>query len=88
VGRNLSEQITSPQFISDLRGLADAGLVLETANPNAALIGAVVRLSDQVPSLRLEPSALSGVNQFNPNSIFEAAREIFPQFRKFQQLLT
>ena len=51
--RNLSAQITSPQFISDLRGLADAGLALDTANPNAELIAAVVRLTDQVPTLRV-----------------------------------
>jgi L-fuconolactonase len=33
--------------------LAQAGLVLETANPNAALIAAVLRVSDQVPDLRI-----------------------------------
>ncbi len=40
-GRNLSEQITDPQFIFDLRVLADAVMALDTANP------------DQVPGLRV-----------------------------------
>jgi L-fuconolactonase len=51
--RNLGEQLSHPPFISDLRELADAGLVLDTANPDAALIAALVRLTTQVPSLRV-----------------------------------
>jgi len=52
-GRNLSDEILRPQFISDLRALADAGLGLDTAMPDPILISAVVRLTDQVPSLRV-----------------------------------
>ena len=52
-GRNFTDQVSSPQFISDLRALADTGLELDTANPDAALIAAVVRLTGQVPSLRV-----------------------------------
>jgi predicted TIM-barrel fold metal-dependent hydrolase len=40
-------------FISGLKLLAQAGLVLETANPDPALISAVVELSDRVPELRM-----------------------------------
>lgn len=52
-GRNLSEQISRPQFISDLQALADADLELDTANPDPVLISAVLRLTDQVHNLRI-----------------------------------
>lgn len=52
-GRNMSEQLANPDFISGLKALADAGLELDTANPDPALIAAIVRLTDQVPSLRI-----------------------------------
>lgn len=52
-GRNLGEQVANPGFISDLEALADAGLELDTANQDPALISAVVRLTDRVPRLRV-----------------------------------
>ena len=52
-GRNLADQVSKPDFISGLRALADAGLSLDTANPDPALIQSVVRLTDQVPTLRV-----------------------------------
>jgi predicted TIM-barrel fold metal-dependent hydrolase len=51
--RDLSLEVLKPQFISDLKFLAEAGLTLDTANPNPALIAAVVRVTDQVPKLRV-----------------------------------
>ena len=36
--RDLSRQLSNPRFVSDLRVLAEAGLVLDTANPNPALL--------------------------------------------------
>ncbi len=48
-GRNIAEGIEKPAFISDLKLLADAGLSLDlTAAPDVML-----RVTDQVPSLRL-----------------------------------
>jgi L-fuconolactonase len=52
-GRNLGQQLSRPEFLSDLRVLAEAGLELDTANPDPALILDVVRLTDQIPSLRV-----------------------------------
>ena len=47
--RNIAEGIEKPEFISDLKLLADAGLSLDlTAAPDVML-----RVTDQVPSLRL-----------------------------------
>jgi len=51
--RNLGEQLSRPEFISDLEALADANLALDSANPDPALIEALVRLTDRVPSLRV-----------------------------------
>lgn len=51
--RNLRDQLSSSEFISDLNALADAGLELDSANPDPALIEDLVRLTDRVPSLRV-----------------------------------
>jgi predicted TIM-barrel fold metal-dependent hydrolase len=52
-GRDLGAELANPEFVSDLKRLAAAGLELDTANPNPALINAVVRLTDKVPDLRV-----------------------------------
>lgn len=62
-GRNLGAELSRPEFISDLKALAEAGLELDTANPNPALIAAVVRLTDQVPDLRV---VIDHLPQLNP----------------------
>lgn len=51
--RDPSHQLSNPGFVSDLRYLAQAGLTLDTANPNPALLAAIVRVTDQVPDLRV-----------------------------------
>jgi predicted TIM-barrel fold metal-dependent hydrolase len=51
--RDLGKRVTEAAFISDLKTLAQANLVLDTANPDPALIEAVVRLTDKVPDLRV-----------------------------------
>jgi L-fuconolactonase len=52
-GRDLHLSAHSLSFITGLELLAQAGLVLETANPDADLIAAVVEISDRVPDLRI-----------------------------------
>ena len=52
-GRDLSEQVSHPAFISDLKLVAARGLVLDTANPDALLMHAVVRLGDSIPDLKI-----------------------------------
>jgi L-fuconolactonase len=51
--RDLSKELSRSGFVSDLKLVAEAGLVLDTANPDPALIHAVVRLSDVIPNLRI-----------------------------------
>jgi L-fuconolactonase len=60
-GRDLSQKISDASFIADLKFLAEANLVLDTANPNPALINAVVRLSDRVPDLTVVLDHLPGM---------------------------
>jgi len=52
-GRNLAEDVSRGEFISDLKALAEADLALDTANQDPALISAAVRLTDKVPNLRV-----------------------------------
>lgn len=52
-GRNLGGELSNPEFVAGLKELAKAGLVLDSANPNAALIADLLRLTDLVPGLRV-----------------------------------
>jgi predicted TIM-barrel fold metal-dependent hydrolase len=51
--RDLGAAVQNSKFVDGLKLLAQSGLVLETANPDAALIAAVMRVSDAVPELRI-----------------------------------
>ena len=53
LGRQGGKELENPEFIADLKALADADLVLDTANPSVALLADVVRVSDRVPRLRI-----------------------------------
>src|SRR5579864_509072 len=52
-GRDIGAELSKPEFIAGLKLLADANLVLDTANPRPALIEAMLRVTDQVPKLRI-----------------------------------
>jgi L-fuconolactonase len=50
-GRDVGDEIPKPEFVTGLKLLADAGLVMDTANPDPALVRAVVQVTDRVPNL-------------------------------------
>jgi L-fuconolactonase len=50
---NLSELLENPAVVDNLRLLAQADLVLDTANPSMDLLHTVVRVNDKVPELRV-----------------------------------
>jgi L-fuconolactonase len=52
-GRDFTKASENPTFINGLKLLAQAGLILDTANPRITLLEAVVRITDQVPDLRV-----------------------------------
>jgi L-fuconolactonase len=75
-GRNIGAELGKSEFIASLKLLADAGLVLDTANPRPELIESMVRMTDRVPNLRvvidhlpqLEPPADSpALKQYEAN---------------------
>lgn len=51
--RDLGADLETTGFVEGLKALAAAGLVLETANPDPALIDAVVEVAERVPNLRI-----------------------------------
>ena len=53
LGKRAAKELDRPEFIADLMALADADLVLDTANPSVSLLAEVVRVSDRVPHLRV-----------------------------------
>ena len=53
LGRQGGKELDDPAFVADLKSLADADLVLDTANPSVSLLADVVRVSDKVPNLRI-----------------------------------
>jgi predicted TIM-barrel fold metal-dependent hydrolase len=52
-GRDFTRQAENPAFINGLKLVAQAGLTLDTANPNVALLESIIRITDQVPNLRV-----------------------------------
>ena len=52
-GRDIGAELSKSEFVTGLKLLADASLVLDTANPRPDLIGSMVRITDQVPNLRI-----------------------------------
>ncbi len=50
---DLAKVIGKREFVDDLKFLAGAGLGLDSANPTASLINALLRTSDAVPNLRI-----------------------------------
>ncbi len=52
-GRDLGVDAQKPEFLAGLKLLAERGLVLDSANPNPALIRAIAGVADHVPDLRI-----------------------------------
>jgi predicted TIM-barrel fold metal-dependent hydrolase len=51
--RNIRAELGKPAFVEGLKTLAQAGLVLDTANPTPELMEDMVRVTDLVPNLRI-----------------------------------
>ncbi len=51
--RDLAADVRNPAFIAGLKELSQAGLTLDTANPDPSLIRAIVDVTDRVPNLRI-----------------------------------
>ena len=79
-GRNLGEMVSNPEFLSGIKELAAADLVLDTANPTPDLMAAVVRLTDRVPNLRVVLDHLPSMTALDDRStrtgVEESLREL------------
>jgi L-fucono-1,5-lactonase len=51
--RDITREADNPAFLDGLRLLAQADLVLDTANPRVDLLQAIVKITDKVPELRV-----------------------------------
>jgi L-fuconolactonase len=71
-GRDIAKQADNPAFIDGLKLLADADLVLDTANPNMSLLASMLKLSDKVPTLRI---VLDHLPNFTPTPAERPAYE-------------
>jgi len=68
--RRLATQLGDRRFVDGLRRLAEAELVMDTADPSMDLLQAAVRASDAVPTLRIVLDHLPG---FDPQPQEQAA---------------
>jgi L-fuconolactonase len=59
-GRRLADQLGDRRFVDGLKRLAEAQMVMDTADPSMDLLQAVLRTSDAVPNLRIVLDHLPG----------------------------
>jgi predicted TIM-barrel fold metal-dependent hydrolase len=71
-GRDITKQSTNPDFIGGVKRLAEADLVLDTANPRVPLLEAMLRISDAVPTLRI---VIDHLPALDPTETEQAAYE-------------
>jgi len=69
-GRDITKQSTNADFLSGLKLLAEADLVMDTANPRVPLLQAMLRISDAVPTLRI---VLDHLPALDPSAADQAA---------------
>jgi predicted TIM-barrel fold metal-dependent hydrolase len=61
-GRDITAQAGNPAFIDGIKLVAQADLVLDTANPRVNLLEAIVKITDKVPDLRVVVDHLPGLD--------------------------
>jgi predicted TIM-barrel fold metal-dependent hydrolase len=87
-GYDIAAQADNPVFIAGLKLMAQADLVLDTANPRIDLLQAVVKISDQVPDLRI---VIDHLPSFDPSPANQAdydavLKEIAPRQQIYTKL--
>ena len=86
--RDVAKQIADPHFMDGLKRIADADMVMDTANPDVALLQAMLKINDRIPDLRI---VLDHLPQFDPlpseQAAYDAAlKEIHARPRIFAKL--
>jgi predicted TIM-barrel fold metal-dependent hydrolase len=87
-GYDIVAQASNPVFLAGLKLLAQAGLTLDTANPRIDLLEAVLKISDQVPDLRIVIDHLPGLDPTSSNQAqYDAVlKEIAPRRQIYVKL--
>jgi len=87
-GRDITKQANNPAFIDGLKLLAQADLVLDTANPRVDLLQSIVRITDRVPDLRVVVDHLPSLEPApeNQQAYDDAIRELQTRPRVFVKL--
>ena len=67
--RDVSKQVNDPKFIDGLKRVADADLVMDSANPSVGLLETMVKINDLVPNLRI---VLDHLPQLDPTPAEQA----------------
>ena len=79
-GYSLVDRISNPVFVDGLKLLRQADLIMDTANPNAALLEALVRVTDLAPGLRIVvdhlPALLGRLNGAERKGIEATVRDL------------
>jgi L-fuconolactonase len=57
------KQVNDPKFMDGLKRVADADMVMDTANPDVELMQAMLKINDKIPSLRI---VLDHLPSFDP----------------------
>ncbi len=83
-GRSLGDELKNREFIAGLKDLSQAGLVLDTANPDVSLIHAVRRVVSAVPDLRVVIDHLPQMDV--PGGIDTVFRELAQSPRVFVKI--
>lgn len=85
---DLVEKSKDPEFLEQLKRLAGADLVLDTANPRVDLLQAILRVSDAVPELRIVIDHLPNLEPTaeERKELTEVLRELKPRPAVFAKL--
>jgi predicted TIM-barrel fold metal-dependent hydrolase len=67
--RDVSKQVADPKFIDGLKRVADADMVMDSANPTVGLLRTMIEINDKVPGLRI---VLDHLPQLDPTPAEEA----------------
>ena len=78
-GRDLRAELAKPAFIAGLKLLSQAGLTLDTVNPRPPLLSEFIRITDEVPDLRV---VIDHLPQLDPPSEPKARRAFEANLRE------
>ena len=77
--RDVSKLENNAQFLDGLKRLADADMVMDTANPTIALLQTMIRIHDKLPNLRIVLDHLPQLDPDDEKAYAAVLKEIKPR---------